>query len=218
MSIIGKISGSKGAQYYHIARNPKSGFHYDKYKKIFEILKKNRKWKVFELGCGSGIYTKFLAKDFDHVIASDIDPQMIEIARKEVKCDYVVADATDIPLKDNTMDMVFGVSIIHHVKNRDRMFKEIRRVLKPNGYLVFCEPNKLNPMTSVFQMLQKEDAISRFEARKFMKKYGFKIIAIKEILFRNPFSEGKSGNKIIEKAAEKLHMGMTLLMIGQKVG
>jgi hypothetical protein len=85
-----------------------------------------------------------------------------------------------------------------------------------------CEPNKLNPFTSAFQVLQREDAISRFELRKLFEESGFEVLAISEILLRDPASSDLLMDfeiyKKIERIFEKIHLGVTVLGIGKSTG
>ena len=53
---------------------------------------------------------------------------------------FVQADATFLPVKDNAFDSVFMMGGIHHVKNRDKLFSEIYRILKPGGRFYWREP------------------------------------------------------------------------------
>jgi ubiquinone/menaquinone biosynthesis C-methylase UbiE len=74
---------SKTPKLYDDFRKPESSFHRDKYEKIFEYIEKSSGLKWLEIGCGTGVYTKFLKKDFDAIYASDIDPEMIKISKNE---------------------------------------------------------------------------------------------------------------------------------------
>ena len=47
----------------------------------------------------------------------------------------LVADARNIPIKDNTFDSVFSIAVLEHIPNPQQAVKEMLRVLKPNGYL-----------------------------------------------------------------------------------
>ncbi|GEM_PF-5761931 len=216
---------SKTPKTYDKFRNPKSRFHRDKYDRVFGALKANRGWKVLEVGCGTGVYTEFLSDNFSDITAFDIDPEMVNIGKgknKLRKVRFMVSDSTEIPIRDNSVDLVFGVSILHHISDRRKAFREIARVLKTGGYIAFCEPNRLNPMTSLFQLIQKEDAISRFEMDRLMKENGILAVSQKEILFRSPgisniIGRGMGLYRIIERPMEKLHMGVTLMSIGKKL-
>lgn len=96
--------------------------------------------KVLEVGCGRGLGTEIILKDFnaERVDAFDLDPQMVELARQRLKHlgDRVrlwVGDVTRVEAPDMSYDAVFDFGIIHHVPNWSDAFREVHRVLKPGG-------------------------------------------------------------------------------------
>lgn len=211
---------SKNPSTYDRFRRPESNFHRFKYEEIFRRIGKDRKTRVVELGCGTGVYTAYLVKDFDFVFSSDFDYEMVRRAADRTASKFAVADALKIPVKSGSVDMVMAVSLLHHVGDREALFTEIRRILRPGGLVVFAEPNKLNPLTLAFQLLQTEDAISRFQLAGLMKRNGFDVVDMREILFRGMSFDAVDrmfpGYRKFEHVMERLHMGVTLLGIGKK--
>lgn len=217
-----ELIDSKNPSTYDSFRNPESKFHAVKYSRALAFLKKGNK-KVLEIGSGTGVYTGFLLKDFRQVTATDIDAKMLKILGKKLpKIRTRVADCSSLPFGEKSFDIVFGVSILHHVERQKRLqvFREARRVLRKGGFFVLFEPNKLNPMTSAFQLVQGEDAISRFELSSLMRSSGLEKIALKEILLSVPFFKEPLGKKpllsAVEKIAERIGMGFTVMMIARK--
>ena len=98
---------------------------------------------VLELCCGNSEAGKFFEADFDHLIGVDISYEMVKSARKRFPAEnysFHQADATQLPIADTTIDTVIVFGGIHHINNRENLYSEIARVLKPGGYLVFREP------------------------------------------------------------------------------
>jgi len=95
---------------------------------LFNLRNKN----LLEIGCGGGVYTKFL-KRYNKVIPTDIKKQNLE--------NFVQADAHNLPFEDNTFDVVFGGFVLHHLKDLDKAIKNFKRVLKSNGLYCGIEPN-----------------------------------------------------------------------------
>lgn len=52
----------------------------------------------------------------------------------------IIADLTSIPRQDATYDAILCNAVLEHVQYPDRVVQELRRLLKPNGYLVLCIP------------------------------------------------------------------------------
>ncbi|MCG6938055.1 MAG: class I SAM-dependent methyltransferase [Gammaproteobacteria bacterium] len=120
---------------------------------------------ILELGCGraditriiatSGVNRKITAFEVD-VSAHEKNLQLADLANV---C-FALAGAEDIPLQDETVDVVFMFKSLHHVpieKMQDAMH-EIRRVLKPGGYAYISEPvfaGKFNEILRLFHDEQK---------------------------------------------------------------
>ena len=76
---------------------------------------------VLEYGCGDGNNTLVLAVRGAKVKALDISPDLIGIAKKRLEVNQVKGDvelivgsAHDIPLPDESVDIIFGMVILHH--------------------------------------------------------------------------------------------------------
>jgi ubiquinone/menaquinone biosynthesis C-methylase UbiE len=101
---------------------------------------------VLEYGCGDGLNTLPLARRGAKVKALDISPELISVARQRLAVNHVTADvefivgsAHDIPFPDDSIDIVFGMAILHHL-DLALSANEVRRVLRPGGRAIFYEP------------------------------------------------------------------------------
>lgn len=57
--------------------------------------------------------------------------------------EFFIADGQDMPLKDESIDLVFSIGVLEHVVNQEKMLKEMQRVLKKSGFMiVLCGPTK----------------------------------------------------------------------------
>jgi len=95
-----------------------------------------------DIGCGSGELEIALARISDlKIIGVDIDPSMIELAKKQVRAaglsariSFVAADVHDLPFKDRFADLVVSRGSLIFWKDKVKALREIYRVLKPGGY------------------------------------------------------------------------------------
>jgi SAM-dependent methyltransferase len=101
---------------------------------------------VLDYGCGAGENSVLVASHGADVVGVDISPDLLEIAgmRMEehnfpVKSEFQVGSAHDLPLADESVDVVFGMAILHHL-DLDLASKEVFRVLKKGGRAIFQEP------------------------------------------------------------------------------
>lgn len=206
---------------YEQFRKPDSSFHTDKYARIMRAIPNRDTLTAVEIGCGSGIYTRFLAGDFGTVIATDIDPAMVAQAKQQCpNVKALVADGTKLPFADNSVDVVAGISTLHHIPDRHAVFREAARVLKPGGYTVFCEPNRYNPLTLACQTWYREPALTKRMLRKYVKAAGMKIVELSTVLLRSPsvtfITDHIPGYSHVERAAEALNLGVSVYVVAQK--
>jgi len=101
---------------------------------------------VLEYGCGDGLNTLALARRGALVKALDISPELIEVARRRMQVngtdanvEFVVGSAHDMPLADESVDVVFGIAILHHLDLK-LSAREVKRVLRKGGRAIFQEP------------------------------------------------------------------------------
>jgi arsenite methyltransferase len=99
---------------------------------------------VLDLGCGAGtdlLIAAQMAGPSGRAIGIDITPSMVERARRsaaEMGLDNVEVQEgliEQLPLPDQSVDVVISNGVIDLVPDKDAVFSEIKRVLKPGGRL-----------------------------------------------------------------------------------
>lgn len=108
-----------------------------------EILKNyiNSNTKVMDLCCGDGIHSISLGYLSNHVIATDIAENSIEIAKLRAKAlninsiQFLKGDAENIQFPDNSFDVVTIVGSISYVE-LEKFTAEVLRILKPGGRFI----------------------------------------------------------------------------------
>src|SRR5262249_22074340 len=112
----------------------------------YHLLGDARGKQVLDYGCGDGIHALTLARRGARVKSLDISPELIAIARRrlhingiDASVEFIVGSAHEIPLPDESVDVVFGIAILHHL-DLALSAREVYRVLKPGGRAIFQEP------------------------------------------------------------------------------
>ena len=105
---------------------------------------------VLDVGCGTGNSHSLLAPHVARLCAIDISASSIEIARtRNPQVEYATYDGVHVPHPDAMFDFAVAVCVFHHVPLEQRLalVSDIRRALKPGGFIVIFEHNPLNPLT-----------------------------------------------------------------------
>lgn len=95
---------------------------------------------MVDAGCGSGILSEYLEKKGAKVIAFDYSKGLIDIAKKRLKTTNVrvanLEEKLDF-IEDSSVDVIVSSLVLHYIENWTPIFKEFKRILKPDGCIVF---------------------------------------------------------------------------------
>ena len=102
--------------------------------------------RVVDFGCGSGANTALLVNRGAHVWGIDISEDLLRLAQRRLvvsgrsgEATFIAGSAHAMPFPDASIDVVFGIAILHHL-DLNLVSREVRRVLKPGGRAIFQEP------------------------------------------------------------------------------
>jgi SAM-dependent methyltransferase len=150
---------------------------------------------VLDLGSGAGndcFVARTIVGETGRVTGIDFTDAMLEKANQNlektglINIDFIKGDIEDMPLNDNTFDVVISNCVINLVPDKQRAFNEIYRVLKPGGHFCISDvvltgelPQKLKLAAEVYAgciagASLKEDYL------KIIKQQGFNDIKIKK--------------------------------------
>ncbi len=94
--------------------------------------------EALDIGCGQGDFARLLATRTDHVLAIDLSPEMIRMAREQSRqypnIHYQVADVLTWDWPRNRFDCVASIATLHHLPLAE-MLSCIKQSLRPGGKL-----------------------------------------------------------------------------------
>jgi SAM-dependent methyltransferase len=95
--------------------------------------------RALEVGCGTGAFTRLLAKQANHVTATDLSGEMVRIARQRstdyLNIDYSVGDVLEMDLPVSRFDCIVMIATLHHLPT-ERVLEKLKQSLTPDGVLI----------------------------------------------------------------------------------
>lgn len=142
---------------------------------------------IVDVGCGYGQSLQKLKQRFSpqQLFGLDIDLEMLDATQSEASANNVDAklvycSTADIPLQDNSVDLMFCHQTFHHIIKQEESMQEFYRVLKPGGILLFAESTKRYIHSFIIRLLFRHPMHVQKTAEEYIKlieKVGFEIPA-----------------------------------------
>jgi len=112
----------------------------------------------FDLGCGTGAFTRRL-KAFDLTLTGiDISSRCISLANEKSDGEkYLAGDLMNLDFPDGTADIIIYSGVLHHITNQGERLRALReglRILKPQGRFFAYDPNKASPSMWLYRSPQ----------------------------------------------------------------
>lgn len=154
---------------------------------------------LLEIGCGTGLFTEKIYRALKaRITAIDLSQDLLEMARRrdglEGVC-FQTGNGMELDFEEGRFDGVYGNSVLHHLEMKTAL-REIFRVLKRGGRLVFIEPNLCNPQILIQKKIPffkrmagdspDETAILRWKLAREMRQIGFEHVRISPCDFLHP--------------------------------
>jgi SAM-dependent methyltransferase len=99
---------------------------------------------LLDLGAGAGIVEQM---NFRGAVAKvcgiDLDSRVLDNPFLDIA---KVTDGNDVPFPDESFDIVISDNVLEHLENPESVFREVERVLRPNGVFLFKTPNRSHYM------------------------------------------------------------------------
>jgi len=167
----------------------------DEYRRFFKWLELDSSSNVLEIACGSGGPALFMARTTGcRVLGIDNNENGFATANKMAeeqglasKARFQLLDASQpLRFENETFDSIVCIDAINHLPNRSRVLAEWRRVLKPNGRLLFTDPIVVTGLLSAGEIAVRS-SIGYFlfvpvgENERLLKEAGFELLRREDV-------------------------------------
>ena len=117
----------------------------------------HRGGKTLDIGCGIGNFANYFQDYFGiDIIKSALE----ELKIKHQKNNVLVSDAENLPFKKESFSFIIAVEVLQYIRDKEKFFDEIFRVMKPNSYAVIITQN---PNSVIWRIRQKRRGQSPLE-------------------------------------------------------
>ena len=112
---------------------------------VVELVPEDPAARWVEVACGPGLIARAMAPRVGSVVGFDLTPAMVEVARAEAAAarvenvSFELGDATALEPPDDSLDGAVTRFSFHHIPAPVRVLEEMRRVVKPGGFIVVAD-------------------------------------------------------------------------------
>jgi len=141
--------------------------HYD--------LLKNGRARVLDIGCGTGLILQGISGK-SYAIGVDFSPKALSFCEKRNLKNLVRGDVRDLPIAESSVDLVLALDLLEHIEDDERLMNEIRRILKPGGFLLATVPAHQYLWSEHDEALHHYRRYSKTDFLRLVKNRGFSLI------------------------------------------
>jgi len=110
---------------------------WDQYFYIFPFDSLNKDSTGFDMGCGSGRWSKFVAPRVGHLNCIDPSQKALDVAKENLKefsnINFYNGSVSDNILKEGSQDFGYSLGVLHHIPNTLEGIKDCSKLLKPGS-------------------------------------------------------------------------------------
>ncbi|UCH86952.1 MAG: class I SAM-dependent methyltransferase [Dehalococcoidia bacterium] len=151
---------------------------------IHRLVKAIRPRRTLDIGCGSGLITKVLAKASTEVVAVDVSEQAARVSRGNLgKATNVLLKVVDVfQSRDaicdwsGSFDLVVLSEVLEHIQDDDSALDTVRQLLGERGWLLTSVPGDPKLWNAEDEQAGHVRRYTREELRHKLTKHGFKIV------------------------------------------
>ncbi|MEN6542255.1 metalloregulator ArsR/SmtB family transcription factor [Parvibaculum sp.] len=177
---------------------------------LLELASGHKTGTLVDLGTGTGRILELIGAEAEIGIGIDLSPEMLGLARTHLEqagvdhCSVRQGDLYDLPLQDETADLVTLHQVLHYLDDPAAAVAEAARVLKPGGRLLIADfaPHELDFLRD--EQAHRRLGFTEDEVRSWLTQAGLEVREVREL----PPEGGEEAKlTVVIYAADKLKTG-----------
>lgn len=184
--------------------------------------------KILDVGCGTGYFLKFLKDTYAmwQIFGVEPSPLLRKVATKNTGKNIKPGLLNNIPFSNNYFDVVTCYDVLEHSVDLKKNVQELRRVLKPGGFLLVQAPNYKSFMAYItgktWDWWCIPDHVLHFSydfLTRYLKKNGFSIVQSYTYEDQADFvsnCKGKFTSNYVTKVM--FYLFLPFLILGERIG
>ena len=149
-------------------------------KAIHSDLRVPKRGVIADIGSGSGYLLEGLNNREYRLIAVDQSPSMLEKIRRKFgeQVETYEGSSEHLPLKDESVDAIIANMYLHHVERPPHAIREMVRVLRPGGQLIFTDLDKHDYDELITEQYDRWKGFERDQIKSWMEEAGLNEVMI----------------------------------------
>ena len=178
---------------------------------------------ILDVGSGIGGPARYLARRFGcRVTGIDLTPEFCEVARHltrllqlEDTVTFELGNALAMPFADATFDGAYSMNVSMNIADKDALYREIRRVLKPGGWLMLSEIAKGPGADPDYPTPWARTAETSFlatpeDTRRALEAAGFEIVHARDTR-EQALAYGARSRELVQRGEKPPHRAIQLI-------
>jgi len=142
----------------------------------------NKNSHILEIGCGTGGNLEILTQ-FGEVTGLDNSPEAIKFCQKRGFRNCFLGDAENINFPEQSFDLIAALDLLEHINDEQKALKEIRRVLKDDGYFLITVPAYQSLWSEHDEALHHKRRYTLSGLRDKLLKVNFNVVSASYFIF-----------------------------------
>lgn len=149
-----------------------------KYKLVREFLG-NSLGVAADIGCGPGVFVRYMSLHAKHLIALDVDRDSLARVKSRHRnlqnVDFTATAVDSLPFPDDLLDTVLFLEVLEHLEDDGAALREIWRLLRPGGKLVVSVPVPPGEVNEDFEWGHKREGYELSAIVHLLTASGFEV-------------------------------------------